>query len=165
MTARRRARVLTDREVQRERSAHFDRLSDDAEPIYFHGGVPGLKLGDRILPPSRTGVLAAADFAADHGIETGHVRRDRVYLTTEIGEASVFAAMHPSNRGEVYVVEPLPPVEPDPDYLGPGRASWMAAEALVIRRLGGLDLAERERIRATLRAIADPAAHQRGRRR
>lgn len=159
------ARVLTDREVARERSAHFDRLSDAAEPVYFHGGVPGLKLGDRILPPTRTGVLAAADFGAAHGIATGHVRRDRVYMTTELGEASVFAAMHPSNQGEVYVVEPLPPIEPDPDYLGPGRIAWMAAEAMVIRRLGGLDAAERLRIRATLRAIADPARDQRRRRR
>jgi hypothetical protein len=146
-----RPRPLTDRDVARRRGEHFDRLADPVELVYFHGGVPGLKLGDRILPPATTGATSLAEYAPGHATRA---RRDRVYMTDQEGEAAMFAAMHPSNRGEVYVVEPLPPVELDPDYLGPGDHAWMAAEAMVVRRLGGLPPDATARIRARLMGLS-----------
>jgi hypothetical protein len=102
---------------------------------YFHGGVPGLALGDRILPPTVTGAVSVADY--ERAIAgAGVVRRDRVFLTTLLDAAILFAALHPSWLGEVYEVDPEEPLEPDPDYMGGDGASWQAPAALVVRRLG-----------------------------
>jgi hypothetical protein len=95
---------------------------------FFHGGPPGLR---EILPPTRTGVMSTLDAARMATIEPGGdatlaarseavIRRDRVYLTSDPDEASLFASMNPSGQpGVVYEVEPIGDVEPDPDYSGP----------------------------------------------
>jgi hypothetical protein len=108
-----------------------------AEPTYFHGGRAGLYPGDRILPPSVTGVPSSQDFA--HGMEelaAKVVRRDRVYLTTDVEVALMWAGLHPDgNRkrgGDVYRVVPDGDVEPDLDYLGDDGASVQAASALIV---------------------------------
>jgi hypothetical protein len=78
---------------------------------YFHGGVPGLRSGDLLLPPAATGTARALT------TELGHLgtfaRSDRVYLTTDRAAARAFAACYPD--GALYVVEPVGDVEPDPD--------------------------------------------------
>lgn len=96
-------------------------------PLY-HGGPAGLR---EILPPTRTGVMSTLDAARKAAVEPGGdvtlaarseavIRRDRVYLTSDPDEASLFAAMNPSGLpGVVYEVEPVGDVEPDPDYSGP----------------------------------------------
>ncbi len=84
-------------------------------PTYFHGGFPRLRVGEFVLPSSVTG----AHSTADHGAE-GVCRRDRVYLTTDLQAAKVFAAMFPNGRGWVYQVEPDGELEPDPDCKDPG---------------------------------------------
>lgn len=78
---------------------------------YFHGGAPNLK---KILPPSITQAPSCASYGA-----AAVCRRDRVYLTKDVREAMIFAALHPSDRGTVYEVRPVGAVENDPDYLGP----------------------------------------------
>lgn len=105
--------------------------------IYFHGGVSGLYPGDRILPPSITGAPSSLDFA--HGMEDEAatlVRRDRVYVTTDVETARMWAALHPDGNakrgGDLYRVVPDGDVEPDPDYQGGDGASWMAASALIV---------------------------------
>lgn len=91
---------------------------------YFHGGARGLKRGDRILPPSETGAASLYDFdgaPAAMKTEAARVyRRDRVYLTTDLLAARLYAALHRDGGrtygGSVYQVEPEGDIEPDLDY-------------------------------------------------
>lgn len=78
---------------------------------WYHGGAPKLK---KILPPNKTGVGSCASYGAERVCS-----RDKVYLTKDVNEAMIFAAMHPSNRGAVYLVKPLGDMSDDPDYTGP----------------------------------------------
>jgi hypothetical protein len=66
---------------------------------YFHGGNRGRKVGEYILPPSYTGSKSASDF----GAQKVH-RKDRVYVSTDLTDAQLFAASHPEPI--VYEVEP-----------------------------------------------------------
>ena len=92
--------------------------------MFFHGGAPNLK---KILPPSITGALSLALCGAE-----SVCRVDRVYVTTDFQAAAIFAAMHPSNKGCVYLVNPEGELRPDPDYRGPDGASMECEAADVI---------------------------------
>ncbi len=98
---------------------------------FYHGGPPGLRVGDRILPPSVTGVPSCKSFGAAAGLDTSVIRTDRVYLTSHPVAARMFAGMHPSYRGCVYQVTPEGQVDPDPDCKDPG-LSWEAPSAVVV---------------------------------
>lgn len=94
---------------------------------YFHGGYPGLKPGDLILPPDQTGTehrLSA--IAAEHGGPAYSTRTDIVYITTVRDVARAFAAFYPD--GALYEVEPHGVLEPDPDCATPG-LSWQCQAA------------------------------------
>lgn len=93
----------------------------------WHGGAPGLTIGGKILPSQATGAPSAADYGA-----AGVTRRDRVYMVASRESAEVFALLHPSGRGQVYEVEPIGDLEPDPDCTEPG-LSWQAEAALIWR--------------------------------
>ena len=86
---------------------------------YFHGGVPDLKVGDRVLPPAQTGVPSTATSG------------NRVCLATKPEICVVFAAFHPSGRGGVYQVEPDPPIEPDIDWEDNGESVQAPAATVV----------------------------------
>lgn len=96
---------------------------------YFHGGAPGLKPGDLILPPDTTGTnhrLSA--IAAEHDGPTYSTRTDIVYVTTGRDVARAFAAFYPD--GALYRVEPHGQLEPDPDCDLPG-LSWQCPSARI----------------------------------
>ena len=107
---------------------------------YFHGGMPGLRVGDSILPPSATDAFSVADVTdapADLRAKVAEVHsRDRVYLTTDPQAARLFAALHPAGDewrgGDVYRVIPEQPVTPDPDYLHDDGGSVCAPSAVVV---------------------------------
>jgi hypothetical protein len=66
-----------------------------------------------ILPPSITKVLSASDFVAMGGVH----RKDRVYVTTDLTAAQLYAVGN-SGAGQkpiVYEVAPEGDLEPDPD--------------------------------------------------
>ncbi|MCP9205542.1 hypothetical protein [Streptomyces cucumeris] len=97
---------------------------------YFHGGIPGLSIGDRLLPPDRTGTeRRLSSFAADLGGPAHALRTDLVYLTTERQVARAYAAFYPD--GALYQVLPESPVDPDPDCAEPG-LSWQCPAAVVV---------------------------------
>lgn len=99
-----------------------------SEVRYFHGGIPGLRPGDLILPPATTGTARTlAEYAEQLGGD--HVRRDRVYLATGRDVARAYAAFYPD--GALYTVEPVGELEPDPDCYVPG-LSWQCASATVL---------------------------------
>jgi hypothetical protein len=110
---------------------------------YFHGGIPGLEVGDRILPPSVTGTPTTADYAA-----APICRRDRVYASTELRIARVYAALATlGGHGDVYQVALQDPNERDGAEVGAGGDSVCAPSATVIRiveRDVDLEIARRE---------------------
>jgi hypothetical protein len=101
---------------------------------YYHGGVPGLRVGQMILPPTVTGARSTAEFGA-----AGVCRRDRVYVTSQPAVAVVFAAGYPSKPGVVYRVRPIGELRLDPDYHGrPGDSlECERAEVLQVIQLKG----------------------------
>jgi hypothetical protein len=97
---------------------------------WYHGGIPGLRAGDRILPPDETGtdhrLSAHAPAEAPHGHRT-----DVVYLTNSQQAARVYAALYPD--GALYQVEPETTIEPDPDAPALAAMATSAVVTAVIR--------------------------------
>lgn len=146
------ARASSDRKKTRTRNrdgsswelAGVDRDRTDASRVWpvdvsgpwFHGGVPGLTLGDQILPPSMTGMRSLADVALERGMDPGlsiPEARRRVFVHRDPDQATLFAAMYPGAFGAVYQVEPAGPLEPDPDWKGDPGASAMTTYATIVR--------------------------------
>jgi hypothetical protein len=69
---------------------------------WFHGGIPGLNVGDELLPPSQTGKPTLLDYSREFAANTQ--RDDRVYLTRDPKAAALYAFGYP--RGDVYEAEP-----------------------------------------------------------
>ncbi|WP_338683866.1 hypothetical protein QD712_25620 [Streptomyces acidiscabies] len=98
--------------------------------VYFHGGYPGLKPGDLILPPDLSGTdHRLSRTAAELGGPAYSTRTDVVYVTTGRDVARAFAAFYPD--GALYRVQPHGDLEPDPDSGIPG-LSWQCPTAEVI---------------------------------
>jgi hypothetical protein len=116
-----------------------------------HGGLPGLSVGDRILPPAQTGVMTPRDVVREHDplmwqrqqlmhryAGGGYGRPDKVYVGA-IEVAIRFAVMWTLNpempgQGAVYEVQPEGEVTPDPALLMfPGGA--MECDSAVITKV------------------------------
>lgn len=93
----------------------------------WHGGFPDLKPGDLLLPPSATGqhrqaAMVNEMISAHPGFDPDDVRPDDrsphwVHFTPHRNVALAYAASARTDygRGALYVVEPIGPVEVDPD--------------------------------------------------
>lgn len=113
-----------------------------AEARWYHGGFPGLKRGEKILPPSATGAVSVADLdttspGMQQEIERVH-SRGLVYLARDIQDARLWASLHPAHGGkrkggDLYEVTPDGPLQPDPDYLPGDGGSMACASATVVR--------------------------------
>lgn len=97
-------------------------------PRYWHGGTPGLAVGDLLLPPEQTGIVRAA-----YPHSTGHSPRV-VYVTTALDMARVSAADigTPDARGDVYEVAPVGSLLRDPDFKIGRSISWMCRKAVIV---------------------------------
>lgn len=95
--------------------------------VWYHGGPSGIS--GWILPPSKTGAQSTADVVRN--MDTAHVRRDRVFITTDRVAATMFACVWPDPM--VYVVEPDGEIEPDPDYHHDDGASVQVERARILR--------------------------------
>lgn len=97
---------------------------------YFHGGPPRLYVGDWILPPSETGLPSSRLYGNDM------CRADRVYVTTAVEAAAIFASFHPSGKGQIYRVRPEGDIKHDPDCSEPGLSfECERAEVLEVIRI------------------------------
>jgi len=107
----------------------------------YHGGVPGLLPGEKLQPPSLSGVPSCSRF------DSQHCQPDRVYLTTDSEEAAVYAALAPwHGHGDVYEVEPDGGLEPEAiseDGTGSYAAPAATVVAVVRRAIGREEAATR----------------------
>lgn len=102
--------------AQQEAGWLFTRPTTPGErPVnYYHGGVAGLEPGQVLLPPAAGGQerRPLSFFFRKTTDPARSARRDRVYITTELDAAALFAKG--CAGGSVYRVEPVGPLEPDP---------------------------------------------------
>lgn len=112
-------------------------------PRWFHGGSPGLRPGDMLVPFEVADPVHGGDWWVD---EADRVT-DRVFVTTSPGIAWIYAANH--QQGWVYEVEPIGPVVPDNEWPGAGAGiAFQTPKARVLRGMLVPDDARR-----TLRAM------------
>ena len=103
--------------------------ADNAEKVYYHGGLPGRTRGTFLLPPNFTKVRSMARLIKEEA-DGVVLREDRVFVTTSRNAALMFASGW--RRGVIYEVEPIGLLEPDPDCSMPG-LSWQCEKARVLR--------------------------------
>ena len=97
-------------------------------PTYFHGGFPGLKVGEYLLPACETGVRGLDDWSSSNSDDIGKF----VYVTTNMPAARLYAAMYPGkNGGTVYECLPEGNLAPDKDCDLAG-ISFSCSRALII---------------------------------
>lgn len=114
-------------------------MDDPLPTTYWHGGPPGRKRGEFLLPPAVTKARSLSEFGA-----AGVHRVDRVYVATMLDGALFYAAGWP--RGVIYECEPIGTLEPDPDCSMAG-LSWQCEMARIVRVIR-----VPERVRARTRA-------------
>lgn len=122
-------------------------MSEPSAITYYHGGPKRLRVGWRIIPPSQSGARCASDYGCAHVHD-----RNRVYVTTELLAAAMYAAMTPGG-GAIFRVEPIGDLEPDPDCSEPG-LSFACPAATILERVP-FPKRELARIRAHL-LISEP---------
>lgn len=97
----------------------------------WHGGVPGLVVGDRLLPPSRTRHRIVTHEAIPYEHDP-----TSVYVTNEKQFARTFAAQYIRDNehipGDVYAVRPVGDLLGDPDYALGDEVSFRCSEAVVV---------------------------------
>lgn len=101
----------------------------DTDQVLFHGGAPGLKVGDKILPASTTGTERTTSVDGTAAFVGLVDRYDYVFATPDLILAGFYAATYPD--GAIYEVVPHSPVSPDPDC-APGE-SWQSPAATILR--------------------------------
>jgi hypothetical protein len=103
--------------------------------MMYHGGDRGLRVGDYILPPEKTGRSNTSGVAPEDVY-----RRDRVYITEHLQDAKLFAAKN-NEDPVVYVVEPVGELEPDDDNKTPGRSlACTSAKIVAVREISAKEI-------------------------
>ncbi|MGP5198628.1 hypothetical protein ACTXKN_05665 [Brachybacterium alimentarium] len=121
----------------------------------FHGGAPGLKPGDILLPASKLGPWMNFSYAQGATYYPNHV-----YLTAEVDSARRYATNYlgPGGHrkpGDVYEVEALGDLLPDPDYpqIGRTKGVFLMTSSAVISKIvaRSVEMGEDERWRIDAR--------------
>jgi hypothetical protein len=109
----------------------------------FHGGAPGLEDNGLILPPSKTGALSTTLQSTLNGGLTDIAQRpDKVYLTSDVKLARVYAGMwtdptakaQRAGGGSIYEVEVEDgSLAPDEDVKSMPGVSFQADSAVIVR--------------------------------
>lgn len=99
---------------------------------YWHGGQPGLRPGDFIVPSEPhylddCPICQAKKAGVSTAIDPLSSRPDRVYVTTDREYARFYASKY--YRGDLYCVEPLGEIEPSKEDHFP---TWTCERARVV---------------------------------
>lgn len=121
----------------RETAAAAARLARQLEgATFWHGGAPGLEVGAVLLTAQAAKAAGREDtaHALQHGYADGTTDARRVYFTTDREMARGYCGLYKvgdAASGSLYRVEPIGPVEPDPDFEGRD-VSWCAPGARIV---------------------------------
>ena len=105
---------------------------------YFHGGIPGLRPGNRLEGGQQRPVHAGCQICAARArgkvatvagipIDMPSGRPDRIYITTDKDYARFYASLY--GRGDLYLVDPVGEIEPSPEDHFP---TWTVEAAVVV---------------------------------
>lgn len=103
----------------------------------WHGGAPGRRVGDLLLPPRETGIPSAVlQMSLEQGMSNISQRDDRVYVTTDRRLAEAWAGIWTPDGvhhggGALYRVE-ADELEADQDLLSLVGVSYQAPRARVL---------------------------------
>jgi hypothetical protein len=103
----------------------------------WHGGAPGRRVGDWLLPPTVTGIPSTVrQMSVEAGMPEISQREDRVYLTADRELARAWAGIWTPDGanhggGSLYRVE-TDALEPDDDLLSLPGVSFQAERARVL---------------------------------
>lgn len=102
------------------------------DPTYYHGGVPGLRPGELLVPSEPNfiddcPICRAKKAGINTGIDPLTVHPDRIYITSDREYARFYASKY--WRGDLYKVEPVGELEPSAEDYFP---TWTVASARVI---------------------------------
>ena len=117
-------------------------------PLYWHGGRPGLVVGDVLVPgrANQKALTLYADQLADYA--------EGAFITDNRQFARAWASSYPvrqggTARGTLYQVRPEGELSRDPDYLHGAEVSWYCPRAVVVRVAEqNVSLSETEEVRA-----------------
>lgn len=122
---------------------------------YWHGGAPGLRVGDPITPPQDAdrghlvdGCPTCEARRAGGRFDSDHAALDRVYITTDREYARIYAYGYP--RGALYRVEPVGELEETTGVDDPA-PSWAVPAATVLAVYDPLVTMTTQQLRRTLR--------------
>lgn len=118
----------------------------------FHGGLPGLRPGDRILPVEDgqrrhrddCAVCQARNSGESTPYDPAPARPDRVYLTSDRLYARYYASL--TGLGDLYVVRPLGELEPSPEDHFPTWTAPAAEVTAVYDRAVSLTMGQRRQL-------------------
>lgn len=99
---------------------------------YWHGGAPGLNVGDDLVPATALDYLPVLYADPDYGSDSAYV-----YVSTSQTLAMGCAAQWGSHfgdrvAGDLYQVEPKGALEVDPDYAHVPDLSWRCQRATIV---------------------------------
>jgi hypothetical protein len=120
--------------------------------VYYHGGVPGLAIGDLLEPGhSRDHRHPGCPWCAAHERGDAHLGADgpsrrpgRVYMTEDREYARYHASLY--GRGDLYMVEPVGELEPSDEDSFPTAVAPAARVLAVLARGVLLSMPQRRRI-------------------
>lgn len=103
---------------------------------FWHGGAPGLQIGEVLLTAQAAVVAGRVDtaHALQRGYADGTTDRRRVYFTTDREMARGYCGLYKvdaETSGALYRVQPIGAVEVDPDFEG-RNVSWCAPGARIL---------------------------------
>lgn len=122
-------------------------MSEALANVYYHGGVPGLAVGDCIKPIENTSAFNTQEVmaaVARSGLgpasftDLAHYSASVVYLTARRDVAAAFASVYvsPEGRptlGDVYRVEPIGDLGVDPDFVHAPDLFFTAPRARIVK--------------------------------
>lgn len=105
----------------------------NAQVRYWHGGWPGLEVGTLLKPPAELGIVMPTHLMPDDPTDPSWL-----HITTDRALAKAYAAhwrheqAGPMVSGDLYLVQPLGDLHPDPDYPTGVSLRCLGAEVLAV---------------------------------
>lgn len=131
---------------------------------YYHGGAPGLAVGDRIVPRKDHPAWRERPVGNDDGSFPEFGGYHAVSLTVDLEIARAYASQYvlPNDRrvpGQIYEVQPVGTISKDPDFIHsfPDMARCLdGAEIVAVREVVDVETNPRAGVKALAKHLVNP---------